>query len=133
MPRKDPKGRREYMSRYYRDRLDSDPAFKADHYRRRSAWDAKAKAEREAVLAEFRGGGCSRCPEDDPCCLDAHHLDMSTKEFDVGSAGSMKLSAATLRAELAKCICVCKNCHAKIHAAAKKVATTAAANDTPSD
>lgn len=58
---------------------------------------------------------CSLCPESESVCLDLHHVDPAEKEFAL-SAAIASLSWDKLMAEVAKCIVVCKNCHAKIHA-----------------
>ena len=58
--------------------------------------------------------GCTFCTEDDPCCLDLHHLDPNKKDLEVSNlrqgAGWKRLME-----EAAKCIIVCRNCHGKIH------------------
>jgi predicted HNH restriction endonuclease len=52
----------------------------------------------------------------DACCLSAHHLDPAKKDFAIGRFLSNGASAKRVLAELVKCICVCENCHRKIHA-----------------
>ena len=56
--------------------------------------------------------GCVICGEKDPCCLEFHHLNPTEKEFGISELRSME---KTLK-EIKKCIIVCRNCHAKIHA-----------------
>lgn len=58
--------------------------------------------------------GCPLCPEKELCCLDPHHLDPSIKEDDVSAL--IQYSWKKVFEELVKCIIVCRNCHAKIHA-----------------
>lgn len=116
MPLKDPVQRRAYTRRYNRERRESDPKFKADTYARRDKWRATAAEERAQILAEFRAAGCKHCDETTACCLDAHHRDPAGKDFSPGDANNRCMSPERFRAELAKCDCVCKNCHAKIHA-----------------
>ncbi len=57
--------------------------------------------------------GCCICKETDPCCLDFHHLHGKDKNvsYFVGAKSMKKLEE-----EISKCICVCANCHRKIHA-----------------
>jgi hypothetical protein len=50
------------------------------------------------------------------CCLSAHHIDPTEKDFALGAAASSKVGVDKIRAELAKCICICENCHRKVHA-----------------
>lgn len=59
--------------------------------------------------------GCSVCNEDEPICLDLHHLTSTDKENEVANM-VRKVSWKTLMTEVNKCIVVCRNCHAKIHA-----------------
>jgi hypothetical protein len=68
------------------------------------------------MISGFKSGGCACCNETAECCLVAHHLDPVAKELTIGLATSKLMGRKRLAAELAKCVCVCANCHAKIHA-----------------
>jgi hypothetical protein len=59
--------------------------------------------------------GCCLCNEDDPCCLDFHHIDPNTKRKAVGLlvAGGL---GKQLWDEIEKCVLLCACCHRKIHA-----------------
>lgn len=57
---------------------------------------------------------CIICGEQEPVCIDFHHIDPSSKEFTIGKHRSR--SKEWLTQEIAKCVCVCANCHRKIHA-----------------
>lgn len=58
--------------------------------------------------------GCVSCGEKShPALLEFHHPDPTKKDFAIGSNRS--LSLISLTAEIKKCICVCANCHRKIH------------------
>lgn len=103
---------REYMRRRYRE----DPAFKEAHIARVRANDKRYRREVVRLIAEFRANGCALCDETESCCLTAHHLDPSKKEFEVGGAISKRISPNRVRTELVKCVCLCANCHAKVHA-----------------
>ena len=59
--------------------------------------------------------GCQFCSEREPVCLDFHHLDPTKKDGNVGAFVSSQGLEKAL-AEIEKCICVCSNCHRKIHA-----------------
>ena len=66
--------------------------------------------------------GCALCAEDDTCCYDFHHLDPKTKKYNISEmVGGSKSSWNTIVEEIAKCVCVCSNCHRKIHAGKRKV------------
>lgn len=58
---------------------------------------------------------CEFCGEDFVACLEFHHVDPNSKENDLASMitdhGWKRFTE-----ELNKCICVCANCHRKIHA-----------------
>lgn len=56
---------------------------------------------------------CCFCGEAEACCLDFHHT--GDKDKDVSYFTAVK-SVARLCDEISKCICVCSNCHRKIHA-----------------
>ena len=67
------------------------------------------------ALVEYKGGKCEICGYDK--CIEAlsfHHLDPNQKDFGV-SNGDIK-SLETLKREADKCILVCNNCHAELHA-----------------
>ena len=66
-------------------------------------------------LAWFRRDGCRLCGEREPLCLAAHHTDPAAKEFNIGEAVANKVGVKRITAELAKCVCLCHNCHAKVH------------------
>jgi len=58
--------------------------------------------------------GCITCGEKNPVCLDFHHLDETTKLYDVpamANYGDQKRLE-----EVVKCVVVCANCHRKTHA-----------------
>lgn len=57
---------------------------------------------------------CQLCGEDSTVCLDFHHVCGKDKNFNIASSVRSNGFAATI-AELGKCICVCSNCHRKIH------------------
>lgn len=72
-----------------------------------------------------RDQGCACCSETEPVCLQLHHLDPSEKDF--APADLLTYSWKKLMKEAAKCIVVCANCHAKIHA--NIITATAAGGD----
>ena len=68
-------------------------------------------------LVEGFGSICSCCGLiDAPLVYDFHHLDPNTKDFGLSYKGSTR-SFDKLKIEVDKCILLCKNCHAEIHAA----------------
>jgi len=59
---------------------------------------------------------CSVCGESDIACLDFHHIDPASKEFDIAMAMNYEGPWDTVLAEIRKCVCLCANCHRKVHA-----------------
>jgi hypothetical protein len=59
--------------------------------------------------------GCAICRENDACCLDFHHPDHTSKHKDVAHWVRCN-SLENIVLEICKCVCVCANCHRKIHA-----------------
>lgn len=57
---------------------------------------------------------CVVCGESEDCCLEFHHLDPSIKDTEVSRARYW--SDGRYQSEVDKCICLCCNCHRKLHA-----------------
>ena len=73
----------------------------------------RSHAEKKQILDDARKGGCVRCEESHPSCLDFHHRDRGTKDADI--ATMRRFSVVRLLAEIAKCDVLCANCHRKHH------------------
>ena len=58
---------------------------------------------------------CSHCSESRHWCLDFHHTDPSLKDDTVSQMVVSNRSKGAIMVEVAKCIVVCRNCHADIH------------------
>lgn len=69
---------------------------------------------RRILIAEA-GGCCAVCGYD-RCVINLHfhHVEPATKAFNMSMAAGK--SEATYRAEMAKCVLVCANCHGEIEA-----------------
>ena len=57
---------------------------------------------------------CVVCGENESVCLEFHHVDPTQKEFTIGS--SMQRNWDSIKKEIEKCVCLCANCHKKVHA-----------------
>lgn len=57
---------------------------------------------------------CVVCSESDPVCIDFHHLDKEDKDFTIGT--NWGRNKEILQKEIDKCVCLCANCHRKVHA-----------------
>lgn len=115
MPLKDKEARRVYHKKYMKEYL-KDPERKRKHLARVARQRKKYKEGLKRLLAEFRFSGCVVCGEQNACCLQAHHLDNESKDFNVGDAFWRKTPLCKVRKELDKCACLCANCHFKVHA-----------------
>lgn len=74
----------------------------------------RRQTKRDKLAAYKAERGCLMCPENNPVCLDLHHLDPSVKDDTVSHLLS-RASWERVEAEIAKCVVVCRNCHAKHH------------------
>lgn len=102
------------MRKYMADRRASDPKFRKQQRKYGEAWRRKRREATQRLVTKFKEAGCLLCQEKDPCCLDAHHIDETQKNFNI-SMGQDK-TAQEMEEELKKCVCVCANCHRKLHA-----------------
>ena len=74
----------------------------------------KSKQKRvERMRAVKAAMGCRCCDEKEPVCLDFHHH-KDDKEITVAKAAAY--SWARVEKEMKKCVVLCRNCHAKVHA-----------------
>jgi transposase-like protein len=72
-------------------------------------------------LVEKAGGRCALCGFDQhPAALQFHHVDPSTKSFQIAEGGLTR-GIEKSRAEAAKCVLLCSNCHAQVEVGAKSV------------
>ncbi len=71
------------------------------------------KEKRQFINGYKQGCTCKKCGEDRFYVLDFHHINPSEKEFNLGEA--TKYSITKLKAELEKCITLCRNCHSEFH------------------
>lgn len=57
---------------------------------------------------------CIVCGESEPVAIDFHHINPNEKEFTIGQHRGK--NREWLSQEIAKCVCLCANCHRKVHA-----------------
>ena len=86
------------------------------HYKEKELKRTKDRRQRNRdMIQEIKSqSGCQKCNENDPACLDFHHLDPEEKEYVISEMTGW--GRQTILNEIAKCIVVCANCHRKIHA-----------------
>ncbi len=89
----------------------------------------KRRRHIKRVLVDEAGGCCAACGYDR--CLAAlqfHHLDPDRKTFAIAGNGLTRSLAAS-RAEAAKCVLLCANCHAEVEAGERALPYTSASTD----
>ena len=74
---------------------------------------ARRQKEQTAWLQSLKKE-CLICGEKEPICLDFHHINPEEKSFTI--AKHQSLGKEKLLAEIKKCVCLCSNCHRKVHA-----------------
>ncbi len=86
---------------------------KADTSSRRKKKRREVRIKLDEIKAKY---GCRTCDEKDSVCLEFHHLDATTKEFEIGNAARYEWAWSKIVSEINKCVCLCANCHRKLHA-----------------
>ena len=105
----------QYKKNWYQENKDKN---KEKGYR----WRNKVKFSFQEFKATL---SCAHCGENEPVCLDFHHLDPSQKDRNV-TKGMTGWSYKRIMEEIEKCIVLCANCHRKEH---KRLKIMAANND----
>lgn len=68
-------------------------------------------------MVDAFGGCCGICGyEKCTQALSFHHLDPNQKDFSFGRLIKLAKAWLTIVKELRKCVCLCHNCHAEVHA-----------------
>ncbi len=89
----------------------------------RCAREAVASRRRavKAMLVAEAGGACLLCGYDEaPAALHFHHLNPSDKAFALAAHGVSR-SLDRARAEAAKCVLLCANCHAAVESGVREL------------
>ena len=100
--------------------IDKVRKYRRDWYAKNSD-RAKAKvSERKRQLRQWfqdlkSNMKCARCSEDDPVCLEFHHIDSNKKETYLSNAITHGWSKQHILEEISKCEVLCANCHRKEH------------------
>jgi|SRR5579859_3618656 len=72
------------------------------------------------VKSQFK---CVVCGESRTPCLDFHHKDPKSKNFEINKAVGKSIPKEKVLKELAKCIVLCSNCHRLLHAGLIEIPT----------
>src|SRR5262245_13730443 len=72
--------------------------------------------KRKARLIQMKGGSCQICGYDkNQSALCFHHIDPTTKSFQIDIRRCPNNSWDNLMREVSKCQLLCLNCHAELH------------------
>jgi transposase len=95
-------------------RLDSRGTYRCCRCRQDRVTQRRREIKR--ILVDEAGGCCAQCGYD-RCiaALQFHHVDRASKAFALANEGVTR-SLARARAEAAKCVLLCANCHAEVEA-----------------
>lgn len=73
------------------------------------SWVHRQYEERKRYFYEHKAErGCAKCGFKDPRVLEFHHIDPEKKLFSIAGSGR---KFEDVKAEIAKCITLCANCH----------------------
>jgi transposase len=99
--------------------LDSDGYYRCPRCRADAVVRRRADI-RSQVIADA-GGACALCGyARNPAALHFHHVDPSTKSFSLRNGHTRSLER--MRAEAAKCVLLCANCHAEVESGSTPLA-----------
>lgn len=73
----------------------------------------KSRLKRKEQLYELKTP-CVKCGETRPYVIDFHHINPDEKRFNI-STRATHYSVKTVKDELKKCVCLCRNCHIEFH------------------
>lgn len=107
------------------------------HFCSRSCKNKAAVSKRRVVLmeaaVEYKGGKCQSCGYRRwRGALHFHHIDPLTKSFAIRNSGNT-FAWAKIRSELDKCVLLCANCHAEVHAGLHDINPILAASPNPEE
>lgn len=110
MPYKDKQKGKEYKKAWNR-------RFYSSHKPQEIIRTGERKAEMRKWFKEYkRTLNCSKCGENNPACLEFHHSNKNSKEFEISeSFEKMGYSKDRIMDEISKCVVLCANCHRKLH------------------
>lgn len=74
----------------------------------------KSRYQRGKEYIESLKSPCAKCGNDRKYLMDFHHINPDTKKFNV-SEGATGRAFKAIDEEVAKCVCLCRNCHTEFH------------------
>jgi predicted HNH restriction endonuclease len=104
----------EYRDRTIEQRRDYQLSYRAGNLARLTQAKRERAAKRKAFIDSHRAGGCRLCDFDVAQVCQFHHVDPAQKEAEVATLTAS--SESRILREIEKCIVLCPNCHALVHA-----------------
>lgn len=80
--------------------------------------DKRRRETRQWLIEKKATLECSRCGENHPATIQFHHTDPKQKDISIADAVARGWGSDRIEKEIAKCVVLCANCHAKEHYAA---------------
>jgi len=109
MPQQDNDKRREYNKKYCRKRYLANKKYYLTRVKKRIQRLKKWYKNYKSKLK------CSRCPENNPACLDFHHKKGKKEELISRMIYVKGWGIERMLKEIEKCEVLCSNCHRKLH------------------
>ena len=76
-------------------------------------YQEKRRFEQKEQLYELKTP-CAKCGENRAYVIDFHHINPDEKRFNI-STRATHYSVNTVKEEVKKCVCLCRNCHIEFH------------------
>lgn len=105
---KNPEKMKEYRRKWYY----KNKSHALNHQKRMTS----IRRAKNSILFDSHVKPCVICSEPEPACIDFHHLDPALKVGSVSSMANQGYSEQAILTEISKCVCLCSNCHRKLHA-----------------
>jgi hypothetical protein len=116
MPPKSTEDKKAYQASYHKKRY-AEPEYQAKQKATAKIHKELHRNRNKQYIDEYRMVNPCACGESDIVCLDFHHI--GNKSGNISDMAKRPVSIAVLQAEMDKCIVICRNCHAKLHAKMK--------------
>jgi len=93
--------------------------YRVNHYQQnKNKYAESAKAGRIRIKKWYseimEDKFCERCGESDTIVLEWHHVDPTQKDMSIADMLTRR-GRKTILAEIEKCMCLCANCHRRLH------------------
>lgn len=107
---------KERQKEYY-EKIKDDPYYlqkRKETYDRNKDKRHQNEREKRRIFNEKWKKPCEKCGETRLYLIQFHHIDHTQKSFCIGANATVK-SEGVLIKEIAKCVCLCSNCHDEFH------------------